>query len=311
MESMALVGMYRTGQKKQLLQRVLSHSLAKTIKLFPRFGSTLYFEFPITNPYSHEERFCIQVEDSELRIVTDLMEWKHLRQHCRPCCGEINTVDPNESELFDISRDVNGATIIQILLLPHETFYVPFTYLTLLPYKANVGKNINVNRDADESKYNDADEESKEDSKHAAAGVDMQRRVAVRFISGSHGHIIMVLNIEIFPRPFTVHRVMRHYDSGNTVIRREIQLLGYDDPTQHIQSNPNQLFHESPNNQKFVHCVENGTTSKVMVEWSNTRPTDKEGYISEGGNSLYITFRYRCDSYPSSGKLYVYITLYI
>ena len=138
--------------------------------------------------------------------------------------------------------------------------------------------------------------------------MDMQRRVAVRFVSGSHGHVVTVLNVEIFSRPFTVHRVMRHYDSGNTVIRREIQLLGYDDPTQHIQANPNRMFHESRNSQKFVHCVENGTTSKVMVEWSNTHAgDDKEGYVSEGAGALYITFRYRCDAYPSNGKWLFYV----
>lgn len=50
---------------------------------FSRFGKTLFFEHPITNPFSHEERFLIEFDDTELRLVTNLDEWMELRHHCR------------------------------------------------------------------------------------------------------------------------------------------------------------------------------------------------------------------------------------
>lgn len=80
---MALVDWYRQSQKQMLLQRVLSHSLAHTIRLYPRFGKTVFFEYAITNPFAHEERFQIEINDPELRLVTAFDEWIHLRKSCR------------------------------------------------------------------------------------------------------------------------------------------------------------------------------------------------------------------------------------
>ena len=53
------------------------------VLIYYRFGKTLFFEHPITNPYSHEERFLIEFDDTELRLVTNLEEWMQLRQCCR------------------------------------------------------------------------------------------------------------------------------------------------------------------------------------------------------------------------------------
>jgi hypothetical protein len=66
-----------------LLQRVLSHSLASTINVYPRFGKTVFFEYPLTNPFGHEERFLIEINDSELKIVSSYDEWLCLRGGCR------------------------------------------------------------------------------------------------------------------------------------------------------------------------------------------------------------------------------------
>lgn len=48
-----------------------------------RFGKTQFFEYPITNPFAHEERFQIEISDPELRLVTAFDEWLHLRRACR------------------------------------------------------------------------------------------------------------------------------------------------------------------------------------------------------------------------------------
>lgn len=80
---MTLIDWYRQGQKKMLLQRILSHSLASTIYLYPRFGKTVFFEYPLTNPFGHEERFLIEINDPELKIVSGFDEWLHLRTFCK------------------------------------------------------------------------------------------------------------------------------------------------------------------------------------------------------------------------------------
>ena len=61
LESMALINWYRQSQKKNMLQRVLSKSLVSTVDIHPRFGKTVFFEQPFTNPYGHEERFVIEL----------------------------------------------------------------------------------------------------------------------------------------------------------------------------------------------------------------------------------------------------------
>ena len=50
-----------------------------------RFAKTLFFEFPLANPFGHEERFLLEVSDpaGELRVVTGFDEWTHLRATCR------------------------------------------------------------------------------------------------------------------------------------------------------------------------------------------------------------------------------------
>jgi hypothetical protein len=48
-----------------------------------RFAKTLFFEFPLSNPFGHEERFLIEISDPELRIVTSFDEWSNLRSTCR------------------------------------------------------------------------------------------------------------------------------------------------------------------------------------------------------------------------------------
>ena len=68
--------------------------------LFCRFGITQFFEHPLTNPYGHEERFILSVEDPELRLVTGFDEWLHLRQHCKVCVGDLGS-EPVEAEMFD------------------------------------------------------------------------------------------------------------------------------------------------------------------------------------------------------------------
>ncbi len=57
----------------------ISSSFSK-VNLFFSFGRTLYFEYPLRNPFGHEERFVIDLQDSELRVITNTEEWTYLRR---------------------------------------------------------------------------------------------------------------------------------------------------------------------------------------------------------------------------------------
>ena len=305
LESLALIDWYRQGQKKSLLQNVLSHSLSTTVRLYPRFGKTLFFELPLTNPFGHEERFVIQLEDPELRVVTSFDEWVHLRTHSRPCVGELGP-EPVELEMFD--KDSRG--VVNVALLPHETLYIPFTFMTLVPFH---GDDVVVRRkhSRHETAEHKSDESKGDDSggPRSDDGEEAQRVAEMRVVSSSHGHVVSVYKAHIYPRPFLVHRTLRFFEPENGVMRRRIQLRQAADE----MSYPGALTMDS----RYVHCVEiDGATSgetgsaglqqsRVVVEWgpgSSTYPG-----ADGGGGVLYILLRYKCGPFPSIGSFFMLI----
>lgn len=266
-----------------------------------RFGKTLFFEYPITNPFAHEERFLIEVTDPELRVVTAFDEWIQLRHRVRPCVGELGG-DPVELEMFD--RDGMGNT--QVALLAHETLHIPFAYLTLEPYAAAQYLAASEKKPETRRSY-DAKSARRSESKDAkgdfvkpAPPTEAQpaRVVEVRVISGSHGHVVAVLRVNICPRPFIVDRTLRFYEPENSVMKRRIQLTGYNTAAMYPG--------ETAASSKYVHCVEEqsaGTksdTSRVVVEWG---PAE---HASGGpGSALDLIIRYRCSAFPSAGSFYI------
>lgn len=236
-----------------------------------RFGSALFFEFPLTNPFSHEERFQLDIVDPELQLITAFDEWIHFRNTCKPCVGELG-MEPVEAEMFD--RDGNGN--VQVVLLPHETLYLPFSFLTLLPYTSN---------DSDD---NISDHREKP-----------RRTAEVKIISSSHGHVVSVLKVLIFPRPFVLHRTLRFFEPENAIMKRRILLVGHEN----MSIYPGEFTAAS----KYIHCVENSLTpdggdqSRVVVEWGPS----SEHFTGLG--SLDILIRYRCASFPSFGSFYLLI----
>ena len=307
LETMALINMYRQSQKKLLLQRVLSHSLATIIRIYPRFGKTLFFEQPITNPFNHEERFIIDTSnDPEIRLVTSMEEWLYLRQEIKTCLPDVGLgPDPVEAEMFD--RDGNGN--IQVVLLPHETLYLPFTYMTLIPFISNTNDNIVKKRidsrktimDSKDAGY-DSVQNTKNDDVH---DVEPKRCTEIRVISGTHGHIVSVIKVNIYPRPFVVNRTIRYFEPENTVMRRRIQLV-------HHLKNPT-FPGEFSLASKYIHCVEGGdlgghdshndavingsSQSRVVLEWGPSSST-----VS---GAIDILLRYKCGPFPHMGTFHL------
>jgi hypothetical protein len=113
-------------------------------------------------------------------------------------------------------------------------------------------------------------------------------------LSGSHGHVLSVLNVSVFPRPFEIHRALRFYEPANSLVKRQIQLYGSG------ESDPRHTL--KINTSKFVHCVECGAQNRVVVDWMTGYGTE-EGYSESA--MLTISFRYRCDGYPSIGNFYL------
>merc|ERR1711871_1120460 len=192
-ESIALINWYRQGQKRDMLNQVLSHALSTSMKIYPSFGKTLFFEMPVRNPFDHEDFFTIEITDPELSLVSDFDEWIYLRQNVKSS-GVLGD-EPVDPEMFDL--DGNGS--VHFALLPHETFHVPYKFLSLTPTFASKSNRLSSKS-----------ENKKEWSSHKVINEDtndgLLRTAEIKIISGSHGHVVSIIKVRIFPRPFSVDR---------------------------------------------------------------------------------------------------------
>ena len=253
----------------------------------------MFFEHPITNPFGHEERFQIVIKDPELRVVTSYSEWMYLRQHSRPCVGELG-MEPVEMDMLDI--DNNGH--IQVALLPHETLYIPFTFLTFIPHIPNTQV---MKR---KSPYYLSEEKEVEEE----VDEEVARTTVVHVVSGSHGHIVAVVKVTIAPIPFVLDRTMRFFEPENSIMKRRIHLISRDHNNNREVVFPGEFITAS----KYVHCVE-GTSSaefasddnqsRVVVEWG----ASEEQHPGMGMGSLDLLIRYRCGPFPGLGMFYLLI----
>jgi hypothetical protein len=234
--------------------------------------------------------------------------------------------------------DIDGTGNIQVSLLSHETLYLPFTYLRLQTmYGPGESKPIpvvrkrrgmkesptqqDVNRSSRSKVFNDSKPQSdaKNEEDDEGEGEEPESVIDVRFISGSHGHVVAVLRVHIFPRPFSVTRNVMFYEPENTVMKRRIQLKG----NRTIGMFPG----DSEMISKYIHCVEvsnvsansvidnsrsggnredgsGGVGSQVLVEWAPST-SDATGRGQSSSGSLDLIIRYRCVSYPSVGIFYI------
>eukprot|EP00611_Tribonema_gayanum_P032179 TRINITY_DN9484_c0_g2_i2.p1 TRINITY_DN9484_c0_g2~~TRINITY_DN9484_c0_g2_i2.p1 ORF type:complete len:1104 (-),score=383.63 TRINITY_DN9484_c0_g2_i2:2312-5308(-) len=212
-EALALIGWYREGQKRGLVQSVLRHSLTTQYRIHFSFAQPLFWEHPLRNPFNHEERFRIDLEDPCLRVVTCSREWSRLRRFVEPCLGQVGQGGV-EADLFD----VDPAQGVQITLMAHEVVYIPFVFLDLIPERG------------DEDAVLDQMEPARDSASHSkqaapAVGNAPDRSLMVTFISASHGHIVSAIQVHAYRRPFPVHRTFRFYQPEGEVLKRSIRLL--------------------------------------------------------------------------------------
>ena len=213
-------------------------------------------------------------------------------------------MDPVEAEMFD--RDGFGQ--VQVSLLSHETLNIPFTFLSLVPFipperlSAGGGAKGGGSRNRSEAKRSSA--ASKENKRSASEAEEdeeempesVSRVVEVKIVSGTHGHVVAVIRVEICPRPFILDRVLRFYEPENSIMKRRIQLVGYGGVSEVM---PGDVVAAS----KYVHCVENNAAgssdNRVVVEWGPSIGPDG------GACALDLLLRYRCPSFPEGGDFFL------
>ncbi len=115
-----LVKRYREGQKRALVGQLLRQSLTSNFKIYPSFGKPCYFEYQLSNPYTHEQRFKIDFTDPELRIITDAQEWRYYREHVQPEIG--SALGAIEDDM--ITQDGH------VMLAARESISIPFVFMS-------------------------------------------------------------------------------------------------------------------------------------------------------------------------------------
>ncbi|XP_054706812.1 nephrocystin-4-like [Uloborus diversus] len=110
---------YIQKNKTEMIQSLLHSSITSEKAIYPIFGSKLFFEFILENPFQEERRIEITWKCSELNLVTDLKLWKKLRNM------------HNLSQNIDTLSFSSEPEVPTILLRPREKVNIPFTYYSL------------------------------------------------------------------------------------------------------------------------------------------------------------------------------------
>ncbi|KDO29066.1 hypothetical protein SPRG_06121 [Saprolegnia parasitica CBS 223.65] len=119
-----IVQYYRDGHKKALIQALLKDHVTTTVHIYAMFGSMLFLELPVRNPYGHAERFRIEWADAELQLVTDAAEWSYYRDHVP------RAVDIPNAPSTPVERDMVDS-LHELLLDGGDYVALPFRFLSL------------------------------------------------------------------------------------------------------------------------------------------------------------------------------------
>lgn len=115
---------YRKQTKHDQIIHKLHEFVTTEYAIYPSFGVVEYLEFVITNPYNEPHTITIISMDSEVQVVTDTHEWRHLRL-LHQIYAEVEENMFNREQL-----DMNGLKCPQLFLRPKETVHVPIKFQT-------------------------------------------------------------------------------------------------------------------------------------------------------------------------------------
>ena len=192
-EELALLKWYREGCKKSMVRKLVESGVKAEYHVVSRFGETVFFEHQVTNPFGHEERLRVELDASrpDLRLVTSVDEWAHLRAHCPPPPG-LPPLCAAGPEVDFLALDKEGA---QLWVSARETVAVPLAFTRL----SAPGRT------------------ARDDEEHC---------IVVRIVSVAHGLVVGLLHVHVHPRPPVIHRTLRFHDAEGGIVKRSVLLHG-------------------------------------------------------------------------------------
>ena len=188
------VQLFRERYKNQFVRYNLENYLTTKHELEVNYGESNFFEFVFVNPYSSEHTFEINFEDSELRVIHNVNEWKHFRK--------INNIHVGvEESIFNLNGLNNPS---QFYLNPHESIALPFVFQSY-PDDKNLIEEQN--------------------------SIIQAREIKVSVLNASKSPVAFI-NLIIKPKPFYFDRQFRFFKPENELLRKTIRFIPNDNDSE-------------------------------------------------------------------------------
>ncbi|KAL3985734.1 hypothetical protein ACH3XW_39860 [Acanthocheilonema viteae] len=111
----------RNEDKASKLLKVVFKAITTEYRIYPKYGQVIFFEYMLQNTESYPTVIVIDIAESTLKPLFDVKLWQYYKNMYR-----IET--PLERDLYQISRENEQITEVQIFLKPMETICAPFIY---------------------------------------------------------------------------------------------------------------------------------------------------------------------------------------
>ncbi|KAL6602616.1 hypothetical protein U3516DRAFT_558860 [Neocallimastix sp. 'constans'] len=113
------IQIFRERKKHSYINQWLEKQITTIYTIYPSLGRVYFFEYMFTNPYPNDHVFQIEFDDENLRVVSEIMEWKLLRKMYNIHTGAV------DDRLINI-RQPDGT--IELFMFGNETVTIPFVF---------------------------------------------------------------------------------------------------------------------------------------------------------------------------------------
>jgi Ca2+-binding EF-hand superfamily protein len=280
-DELALTQWYREGAKKEMVRGMLAKSMLSAVQIYPRFGTTCWFEVELTNPFGQAERFAVDVPkgEKELRVVTSAEEWQHLRRNVPVAFGTVGQ-GAVEADMIDGSGPPGAPPMV--LLMARETVRIPFAFLSLTP----PSHDLRWGRDDDKE--------------------DDARTVPVRFVAAG-GFVVAATEVTARQRACVVDRTFRFYQAEGEILKRCVRVMpNAPAPLEDLGALGGWAAQAgapraTDDRSMYVHCVGTGRgdASDVSIQW-------RESQDCPGAHEVLLKYA-RVGAFPSVGEFFVLV----
>ncbi|KAG8434249.1 hypothetical protein GDO86_012573 [Hymenochirus boettgeri] len=196
-----IIEAYRERTKAECISSMLNQAITSNYTVYATLGTAEFFEFELKNPYNIQYTVSIEIDNTDLRVIVDLCEWKHFKEL-------TNTLTPIEENMFHVQQNT---LIPQLYLRPKETVYVPFKYQIFCVDHTpmlQIPDVMTLQRNTDGTFQSNS---------------MSSRRIKVSF-RASDGKLIAILQVNIEPQPHVVDQTFRFYHPELTFLKKSIRL---------------------------------------------------------------------------------------